>query len=225
MPLDAGLSAFRNLAPRDRRALLLGLAVMVPALGYAFVVRPYRAALAEVEARVEAETDLLSRELALVASAPGLPDAIDQARQAAREVEGRLLQAPSLVLAEDELTDFLEAAAVRSRVLLEEIRSGELERGEAPPAGLEVVRLHLRGESDLQGVLEYLDAIERSRLILRIRELSLDPVEARIAGAGNEPGARQALPTGVLTFQMIVDGFMTPLQETDNQDRFEDRSG
>jgi hypothetical protein len=219
------LAFWRNLEPRDRRALFLGLAVMVPALSYAFVVRPYRAALVDVESRVEAERDLLSRELALLASAPGLPAAIDQAREAAQEVESRLLQAPSLVLAETELTDFLEDAAARNRVLLEEIRGGEMDRGEAPPPGLEVVRVHLRGESDLQGVLDFLNAIEESRLILRIRGLALDPVEARSGGGAGETGTRQSLPTGVLTFQLIVDGFTTPLPDSGDGEVDEEQSG
>jgi hypothetical protein len=208
-----GLSFFRNLAPRDRRALLLGLAAAVPILGYVFLVRPYRGAMADVRERVAVERDLLSRELALLAAAPGLPDSMDRAREETREMEGRLLQAPSLVLAEAELTDFLESTALRNRVLLEEIRTGELARGEASPPGLQVVRLHLRGESDLEGVLDFLADMEESRLILRVRGLALDPVVARSGGGEEEGPVRGSFPTGVLTVQLIVDGFSAPIPE------------
>jgi len=183
---------------------------MVPALGYALAVRPYRGALADLQDRIAAEREILSRELALLESAPDLPEAIREAEAAALGAEARMLQAPSALLAEDELTDFLEASAVESRVLLEEIRSGELERGEEPPEGLSIVRLHVRGESDLQGVLGFLDRIEKSRLLLRVRGLALEPEVARPGpGEGNQ-GSRAAVPTGVLTFQVIVDGFTRP---------------
>lgn len=202
-----------KLTPRDRRAILLGLGVMVPALAYGYFVRPYRAALEHARERVMAEGQLLARELALLEASDHLPDSIRRAREAAAEVEDRMLQAPSAVLAEAELTDFLEDAAVGHRVLLEEIRSGELARGETPPAGLSVIRLHLRGESDLEGILTFLDTIEKSRLILRVRGLALEPQMARSGGGGNNSATWETVPTGVVTFQLILDGFARPEEE------------
>lgn len=184
---------------------------MLPALLWTLAVRPYRAAVAEARERVVAERDLLERELALLASRSELEAALGKATEEAARVEGRVLRAPSLVLAEGELTRLLEEYALRSRVLLEEIRSGELGRGEAPPPGLAVVRLHLKGESDLQGVLSFLDEVEKSPLLLRIRGLALEPQTARPEGEGQQPNASQrATPTGVVRFQVIVDGFAPP---------------
>jgi len=96
---------------------------------------------------------------------------------------------------------------VRSHVLLEEIRGGELARGEEPPPGLGIVRLHLRGESDLQGILNFLNEIETTQLLLRVRGLALEPEVARPEASDNEEGPREAVPTGVVTFQLIIDGF------------------
>ena len=206
----AGFLAPGRLSPRDRRAVLLGLAVVLPAAAYMFAVRPYRSALAEVRDRVAAEEELLARERALLASAPGLPEAIREAEADAEGAEDRMLRGRSAVLAEAELTDFLERSAFQSRVLLEEIRSGELARGEEPPPGLSVIRLHLRGESDLQGVLSFLDTIEKSRLLLRVRGLALEPEMTREAGAQNRQGAGASTPTGVVGLQLIVDGFAQP---------------
>jgi len=214
---EGGTLLFPKLAPRDRRAILLGLALMVPALIYVFGVRPYRAALADVLDRVTAERQLLERELALLQSASTIPEAIRRAELEAARVENRMLQARGKVLAEAELTDFLEGSASRSRVLLEEVRSGELARGEAPPPGLEVIRLELRGESDLQGVLYLLDEIEKSQLLLRVRGLALEPELARPETDGDENGAREAVPTGVVTFQIVVDGFARQEVDPDMQ--------
>ena len=199
-----------GLNPRDRRALLLGLAVIVPASSYVLGVRPYRRALADIHERAAAEQELLERELALLASADSLPEAIRRAEEAAARAEDRTLRSPSTVMAEGELTDLLERSAARSRVLLEEIRGGEMARGEEPPPGLGIIRLHLRGESDLQGVLTFLAEIETNQLLLRVRGLALEPEVARPEARNDEEGPREAVPTGVVTFQLILDGFAGP---------------
>ena len=148
-----GFLLLNGMASRDRRAVLLGLGILLPAMAYVLGVKPYRAALEGVRDRVIAEQELLSRELALLSDGPTLPGELQQAEAQAAVFEDRMVRAASGVLAESELTDFLEGSAFRSRVLLEEIRGGELGRGEEPPPGLSVVRLHLRGESDLEGSL------------------------------------------------------------------------
>ena len=204
---DGFLRIFDQMSSKDRRAVLLGLVVMLPALAYVFAVRPYRTALADVREQAFQEQELLARELDLLERADELPQATRRAREQARGVESRMLRARSLLLAEGELTDFLEAAASHSNVLLEEIRGGELARGEEPPQGLSMVRLHLRGESDLEGVLTFLDQLEKSDLLLRIRGLALEPEVSRPDSEEEGQGSRDPVPTGVVGFQMIVDGF------------------
>ncbi len=204
---NRGFLLLEGLAPRDRRAILIGLGILVPAAVYVLGVKPYRAALAEIGDLVSAEGDLLMRERELLASAESLPMEIEEARDAADRFGDRLVIASSPVLAEGVLSGFLESSAVRSRVLLEEIRGGELGRGEEPPPGLTVLRLHLRGESDLEGVLTFIDEIEKNQLLLRIRGLALEPEVARPESEGDEEAPRDPIPTGVVEFQMIVDGF------------------
>lgn len=202
-----GFLLLNGLAPRDRRAILLGVAVLVPALLYVFAVRPYRAAMSDVRDRIAAEQELLARELSLLETAPDMSEAIRHAQAEAQRYDDRMVSAANGPLAEGELSDYLEGWAGGNRVLLEEIGSGELERGEVPPPGLSVVRLHVRGESDLEGVLGFLREIEGSRLLLRVKGVALEPEVARpeSGGRGEDPGA--AVPTGVVRFQLIVDGF------------------
>ena len=204
---NRGFLLLNGLTPRDRRAILFGLGILLPAAAYVLGWKPYRAALEDVKDRVSVEQELLARELAVLESSGSLPEEIRRARAEAEVHEDKLVRAVSGVLAEAELTDLLESAAFRSRVLLEEIRGGELGRGEEPPPGLSVVRLHLRGESDLEGVLTFLDEIERSRLLIRIRGLALEPEVARPESDNEESGNRAAVPTGLIEFQLIVDGF------------------
>lgn len=202
-----GFLLLGGLNPRDRRAILLGLGILLPAAGYVLGWKPYQVALEDVRDRVVAEQELLTRELEVMKTSGALPEEIRTARSEADLYEEKLVRAVSGVLAEAELTDFLEASASRNRVLLEEIRGGELGRGEEPPPGLSVVRLHLRGESDLEGVLTFLDEIEKSQLLIRIRGMALEPEVARPESDDEEGGSRTAVPTGVVEFQLIVDGF------------------
>lgn len=203
-----GFLLLNGLALRDRRAILLGLGLLLPAAVWVLGVKPYWAALESVRDRVAVEKELLARELALLETAPILPEKIRRAEAEAGVFEDRLVRAASGVLAEGELTDFLEESAFRSRVLLEEIRGGELGRGEEPPPGLSVVRLHLRGESDLEGVLTFLGEIEKSKLLLRVRGLALEPEVSRPASDDeSNNNNREPVPTGVVGFQLIVDGF------------------
>lgn len=202
-----GFLLLNGMAPRDRRAILMGLAVLLPAVVYVLGVKPFRAALEDVRDRAAAERQLLAREMALLSAGPELPGALRRAEAEAAEFEGRMVRAPSRVVAEAELSDSLESTAFRCRVLLEEIRGGELGRGEEPPPGLSVVRLHLRGESDLQGVLTFLDEIEKSRLFLRVRGMALEPEVSRPDSDDEEDNNREPVPTGVVEFQLIVDGF------------------
>jgi hypothetical protein len=157
--------------------------------------------------RLAAERELLAREIDLLASAAALPGAIEAVRSRAERYEGGLLQGADRVLAETELTEFLESTAVRSRVLLEELRAGELARGEEPPPGLSVVRFHLRGESDLEGILTFLDEIEKATLFLRVRGLALEPQITRGGSNNEEETRRDPTPSGVVDFQLIIDGF------------------
>jgi hypothetical protein len=203
-----GFLLLNRMAPRDRRAILLGLFILLPAMAYFLGVKPYWAALEGVRDRVAAEGELLARELALLEAAPSLPGELERAEAEAAVFEDAMVRAVSGELAESELADLLEEAAFRSRVLLEEIRGGELGRGEEPPPGLSVVRLHLRGESDLEGVLTFLDEIERSRLFLRVRGLALEPEMSRPNQENDENNRNvNPIPTGVVDFQLIVDGF------------------
>lgn len=202
-----GFLLLNGLAPRDRRAILIGVTILFPAIVYVFGVKPYLAALSDVRDRVAIEQVALAGELDLLEAAGALPDEIQRASAEANRYENRLVRAPSQVLAEAALSAFLESSASRTRVLLEEIRGGELGGDEGPPPGISLIRLHLRGESDLEGVMNFLDEIERSQLLLRVRGLALEPEVARPESENDEEDNREPVPTGVVEFQLIVDGF------------------
>jgi hypothetical protein len=191
-----------DLSSRDRRAVLLGAAVLVPALSWMLGVRPYRSYVNDVVERTAAERALLQRERALLARAASLPAAVAAAEAAAQQAELRLVRAPNAPLAEAELTGYLQSLAGASRVLLNEIRGVEQRRNDSLPAAVRPIRLAVGGESDLEGVVRFLARMESSPLLIRIRELLVEPLlENGQSGAGEAP------PTGVMQFTLTIEAF------------------
>jgi hypothetical protein len=210
---------FDRLSHRDRRAVLLGIAVLAPALLYIVVVRPYFSALEQVRERVGAERALLAREEALLAAAPTLPREIEALGGALQRAELRLVRAATGPAAEAEVASYLENIAGLSRVLLQEMRAVELVRGVVESSAFPPVRLAVRGESDLEGVLTLLHRIESSPLLLRVASLSIEPVleRARVSQDRDEDEQRRPtgaattrVPTGVIRFAVVVEAFAAP---------------
>lgn len=199
---------FGRLSDRDRRALLLGSSVVLPVLLWIGAVRPYRRALTDVLQRAAAERALLAREEGLLAHADALPAALVAALSEGEQAERRLLTATSPTAAEAELIDRLESMASSSRVLLEGIQGVPPPRGAALPAGIQSVALGIDGQSDLNGVTNLLRRIEGGLLVMRVTELSIEPLVAR---AGATTDARAGAPTvdvtGYVSFHLGLEGF------------------
>jgi hypothetical protein len=202
---DALLDRLRGLPARDLRALVIGATLLAPMLLWAGVVRPYRSALADFQDRLAAERSLLEREKAILGEAPRLPGRLEEARVALERWEEGLVHSPNPALAEAEVSALLESIARDSRVLLQEARAMALPPDAPQPEGLTPFRLSVRGESDFEGVLAFLDGMEREPLLLRIVGLSVEPV-ARGGGGGRGGGA--AVQPGTMTFVVIVEAFV-----------------
>ena len=197
-----GKASLRSMDPRDRRAVLLGVAVLAPALLFFAVVRPYRAALTDIRDRTASELALLQREEALLALAGSLPDNVQEREDRARRTNNRLVRAANIPLAEAEITSMLESIAALSRVLLQEMGGVDIPRGRGAvdsTSSIRPLRLSVRGESDLEGVLTFLQRIESNPLLLRIVELTIEP---------NYEGDRdERVATGVVQFTIVVEAY------------------
>jgi hypothetical protein len=164
-----------HLSSRDRRALLLGGLVLLPALGWILLVRPWLGHLDDLRDRTEAERALLARERAVLAEAPTLPARLEETRVALEREQARLLHAPNLALAEAELARRLQGLSREHRVDLSEVRAVSLPPGISPPPGIQPLRLSLRGTSDFQGILEFVHAVEADPQLLQVLSMSMSP--------------------------------------------------
>jgi hypothetical protein len=205
------MSVLDRLSARDRRAIALGMLVLLPAFAWILIVRPYREALADARANVEAERALLAREEALLAGGQLTEDAMRTAAMEADRARGRLLAGGSDAVAEAKLTDYLERLAADSRVLLIDLRSAPDSRRRDPvPGDLRPVRLVLEGESDLDGIAELLHRIEEGSILLRIDALMMEPVIERARGNERRRGREEPDRTGVTTFTFTAEAYMAP---------------
>jgi hypothetical protein len=199
---------FRHLAPRDRRAVIAGALVLVPALLWVGAVRPYYAAMDGLRQRADAELALLQREQALIAG-HGAAGTGSAAADRAERATLRLVSAANVPLAEAEVTTFLQELARLSRVLLQELRgvdprSAGSARRAAPesPEPLRPIRLVVRGESDLEGVLTFLQRVEQSPLLMRVTGLTVEPQRESRGAERREDGA--------ITFILHLEAFAQP---------------
>ena len=217
--LDRIEARFRGLPARDRRALTLGAAVLVPMLLWVGVVRPYRNVLAEFDDRLAAEQALLERERGVMGEVPTLPLRLEEARTELERWNGRFVQSANPALAEAEVTSMLESVARESRVLLQEVGALTLPPEVTAPKGLVPFRLSVRGESDFEGVLRFLHGVEQNPVLLRIVGLSIEPVPVVFGGGGGGGrggnqgrggggGGPPPVQPGAMTFVVIVEAYV-----------------
>lgn len=190
------MKVLTQLNPRDRRALVLGGAVLAGALVFRLGVKPYihaRAALAE---RVREQEGLLMRELALVQGAPDVSVDLTALARGLKAEQPRLLDARDPMSATAALVGAVGDDAHRHGVLIEAIES----RPATPLGdGLTAVQVDVRGRGDLEGVLRWLYAMETAGRLWRVEQLSL----VRLDGAAPADSA----DSETLTFAMSIRAF------------------
>lgn len=167
------------LSQRDRRALVLGAVVLLPALLYAYAGRPYARALAEARADLVAERDLLVRESTLLSLADTLPALGRQAAARQERMDARLfgdVDDLSALAFERYLLDRAEESRVhveQSHVTLDENAPGEFAS----------IRADLRGMSDLEGVMDWLYTLENGGRLVQVERIALEPIPARASSS------------------------------------------
>lgn len=227
--------------PRDRRALTLGLAILVPALAWVWAVQPARTALAEMQDRLATERDALARERGAIAEAARSPERRRVADSALAAAQVRVFAGPNDVAAGASLVSYLGDVARRSNVWLASAATrssttmplavaggGQAQPGgtaggsagggangrgataagrgataiaaaAATAAGLRPLRVELRAESDFQGLLQFLDELERGPKVITMERVDV----ARTFRAGEEDRE-------ILTITATVVGYALP---------------
>jgi hypothetical protein len=208
--LETAGDAFARMNPRNRRALTMGAVVLAPFVLFFGVVKPYRESMSELHDRTVSERALLAREEGIIAMGPSLPRLASAAGERAKRADMRLVRGANRALEEAELTAYLERTASFSRVLLQESRGVEPPRGADTTGVVRPIRLAVRGESDLKGVLTFVQRIEASPLLMHIAELSMEPVLTKTSSDTQD---------GVIKFALVLEAYAPSSQTTDAPNR------
>jgi hypothetical protein len=164
-----------TMSSRDRRAVVMGSLVLLPALLYIWGVRPYQAALSDARDQLATERATLARERAAVLTARRNPQLQRIADSAMRVMRPRLFEGKDDVMASAELASYLGDVATRARVWLQDAST----RPATPAAqggGVRILHVEIRGESDIRGTLKFLQALERGDKLVRIERLDISRV-------------------------------------------------
>lgn len=178
---------------RDRKAVMLGLYVLLPALFAVWVVKPYFLALSDARQQLSVERETLARERAAIESARRNPKARVIADSAMKSLAPRLFEGRDDVMASAELASFLGDIARESHVWLQDaatrpaVQSG---------GGVRALRVDIRAESDLAGVLAMLRALELGEKLVRIDRLDISRLSNAVETDSTEALALSATVTG-----------------------------
>ncbi len=190
-----------RLGARDRRALLLGVAVLAPVLLFRGAVQPYARARAALAERLRTQRRLLERELAVLMEARALPQRRVEVEKLLALDLPRLFPGGDPFAAAAELVGYVGDAARRGHVLVQELQS----RSAVPVPGtdgLVQLQVEVRGQSDFEGVLRFLQALERGPRLLRVEAVAIERVGGG-GGGSDGSGGRE-----VLSLRAAVSGYV-----------------
>lgn len=181
-----------GMGSRDRRALFLGAAILLPALAYIWGVKPLMASLDDTRTLVADQRRLLSQERAAVAAAQRNPDLQRIADSAMRAMTPRLFEGRDDVMATGELLSHIGEVARQNEVLLQSAST----RPATVTDGVRTLRVEIRAESDLAGTLNFLQSIEMGDKLLHVERLDISRSMAATEVEGIEPVAIAASIVG-----------------------------
>lgn len=159
-----------ELKERERKVLLWGALITIPALMYTFAFKPLRASYVDKREQLEFERDALARERAAIAAAKRSPELQHVADSLMQTTGQRLFSSSDDVMASAELGTYIRELAEKNHLLLTSATTGAVPKTKAVVRSLSD---DIRGESDLQGVLEFLHALEQGPKLVRVSRIDI----------------------------------------------------
>lgn len=194
--------SWSTMTPKDRRAIVLGAAIVLPALFFIWGVRPYRTSLATTREELDIARLALSREKAALMTMAANPDAQRSADSALMMVTTRLFEGRDDAIASAQLAAYLGGVARRSRVLMEDANTRP---SSTSPEGIRTLRVEVRGESDIQGITTFIHNLEAGNKLVRVDRLEISRVPGLEDKNGFETLSIGATVSGFAFIPAVVD--------------------
>lgn len=160
----------RGLRRRDKRALLVGLALLVPAVLFRAGIAPWMEYRSDLRDTLAAERDALVREQFAIAQAQRDPDRGERYAELLDAAEPWLLGGSTQMAASGALSRLVTQMGSRAGILIQEIQTRD---GDETGDGIAPVIVAVRALGDLEGLLRFLHDVENGELLLEVRELTL----------------------------------------------------
>ena len=202
-------SLAKTLSPRDRRALFWGGAIGAAALVFALAVKPYVRALGEARDELRAQRALLARERAVLSASSRFPAAMQRSQSALTEQSTPLFDGFDELSATSDLSDNISKAALANRVLVQQL---ETRKAEALDEGMVALSVDIRAEGDFEGVLHFLDSLERGEKLIHVTALTLARVDR--PAANGVPDTEVISVTGTMTGYAAFPATVTRVADT-----------
>jgi len=190
------LSRWQRLGAGDRRAILLGALILGPAVALKLVLIPLVRSWSDLRAEIATERSLLAREEELLAGADRWPAryTADGARLLA--AAPRLYDGADQVAGAGALASYLAQRAAARRVFLQQT---ELRPTEKAGEGVSALGVELRGSTDLEGLLRFVQDLESGKPLVRVERVHVEKAERTSFGTRDDEE--------VLSFSLTVRGF------------------
>lgn len=185
-----------TLSAKDRRAITIGAIILLPFAVFLWGVRPYRAAIADAQDRLAVERDALARERGAVLTAQRNPALQQMTDSVMHLMEPRLFEGSDDVIASSELAAYVGDLARGHHVWVQDAAT---RTATSATPGVRTLHVEIRGESDLRGILTFLDAMERGDKLVRIERLD---ISRGLSGPGNEQAETLTLAATVAGYAM-----------------------
>ena len=206
------------LAPRDRRAVVVGGAIAAAVLGWTGLVRPYRDAVEQTATMLQRERALLEREEGIVLARDDYPRIERSARVQLADAASRFWMVADAGIAHASLASYLQQWADSNRVLVTQVEAV------APvplAAGIVGIPLRVHGETDVQGLVDYLAFLTAGPKLVRLDQLEMVATAVSDRSTTSGPPAMPVARTGpfagpavstseVISFQLTAVGYLIP---------------
>jgi hypothetical protein len=156
----------------------MGLLVVLPAVAFQLVVKPYVSGVADVRTKVEREQGLLRREQTLLAEVKAYPSRLRQAEATLLREAPRLFAGPDLVAASAALSNYVTTQALTSHVFVQQSETGS---PGSMSNGVGRLQVELRAVGDLEGMLAFLQRLESGPKLVTVDRVAIAQTE-RLAG-------------------------------------------
>ncbi len=191
----------------ERRTIVAAGAILLLGLVPIYVVRPYRATLSDLRDQMATERSALVRERAAIATARQNPQLQHIADSAMRAMRPRLFEGRDDVMASAELASYLGEVAHGSRVWLQDAGT----RPASPMVnGVRTLHVEIRAESDLAGMLTFIQALERGDKLIRLDRLDI----SRAPRSDEKDVETLSLAATISGFAVADSGGATPVRRT-----------